>query len=154
MCSHCKLFILLLLIYSCAVIPALGSAAIPVQARRAMVVTVHQLASRAGAQMMKTGGNAVDAAVAVGFVLAVVHPQAGNLGGGGFMLTRMADGKTHFIDYRERLRRRRRQICIWMPRAMLLRMRAPLDTKRSGSQDPWRVWCMRRKSMASYRCSK
>ena len=101
MCSHCKLFILLLLIYSCAVIPALGSAAIPVQARRAMVVTVHQLASRAGAQMMKTGGNAVDAAVAVGFVLAVVHPQAGNLGGGGFMLTRMADGKTHFIDYRE-----------------------------------------------------
>ena len=67
-----------------------------------MVVTVHQLASRAGAQMMKTGGNAVDAAVAVGFVLAVVHPQAGNLGGGGFMLTRMADGKTHFIDYREK----------------------------------------------------
>jgi len=67
-----------------------------------MVVTVHPLASRAGAEMMKTGGNAVDAAVAVGFALAVVHPQAGNLGGGGFMLTRMADGKTHFIDYRER----------------------------------------------------
>ena len=67
-----------------------------------MVVSVHKLASRAGVQMMKAGGNAVDAAVAVGFALAVVHPQAGNLGGGGFMLIRMADGKTHFVDYREK----------------------------------------------------
>jgi gamma-glutamyltranspeptidase/glutathione hydrolase len=67
-----------------------------------MVASVHKLASRAGVQMMKAGGNAVDAAVAVGFALAVVHPQAGNLGGGGFMLIRMANGKTHFVDYREK----------------------------------------------------
>jgi gamma-glutamyltranspeptidase / glutathione hydrolase len=67
-----------------------------------MVASVHELASQAGAQIMQAGGNAVDAAVAVGFALAVVHPQAGNLGGGGFMLIRTADGNTHFIDYREK----------------------------------------------------
>jgi gamma-glutamyltranspeptidase/glutathione hydrolase len=67
-----------------------------------MVASVRASASRVGVQMMKAGGNAVDAAVAVGFALAVVHPQAGNLGGGGFMLIRLADGKTHFIDYREK----------------------------------------------------
>ncbi len=81
--SHCKLFILLLLISSAAGSQAYGSAVIPVQAPRAMVASVHKLASRAGVQMMKAGGNAVDAAIAVGFALAVVHPQAGNLGGGG-----------------------------------------------------------------------
>jgi gamma-glutamyltranspeptidase / glutathione hydrolase len=100
--SHCKLFILLLLIFSAGSKQALGSAAIPVQAPRAMVASVHKLASRAGVQTMRAGGNAVDAAVAVGFALAVVHPQAGNLGGGGFMLIRMADGKAHFVDYREK----------------------------------------------------
>jgi gamma-glutamyltranspeptidase/glutathione hydrolase len=100
--SQCKLFILLLLISAVAVSQASSSAVIPVQAPRAMVASVHKLASRAGVQMMKAGGNAVDAAVAVGFALAVVHPQAGNLGGGGFMLIRMADGRTHFVDYREK----------------------------------------------------
>src|SRR5436190_3501358 len=67
-----------------------------------MVVSQHELASRAGVEIMQAGGNAVDASVATGFALAVVHPPAGNLGGGGFMLLRTADGNVHFIDYREK----------------------------------------------------
>ena len=74
----------------------------PVHAQHAIVVSVHELASQAGVDVMQAGGNAVDAAVATGFALAVVHPAAGNIGGGGFMLIRMADGKTHFLDYREK----------------------------------------------------
>jgi gamma-glutamyltranspeptidase/glutathione hydrolase len=101
--SHCKLFILLLLVSTgAATARAFGAAVIPVQASHGMVASVHGLASRAGVQVMKAGGNAVDAAVAVGFALAVVNPRAGNLGGGGFMLIRMADGKKRFIDYREK----------------------------------------------------
>ena len=74
----------------------------PTHARHAMVASVHELASRAGLEMLRSGGNAVDAAVATGFALAVVHPQAGNLGGGGFLLLRNATGETHFIDFREK----------------------------------------------------
>jgi gamma-glutamyltranspeptidase/glutathione hydrolase len=74
----------------------------PVRAQHAMVVSVHALASQAGVDIMKQGGNAVDAAVAVGFTLAVVHPQAGNIGGGGFMLFRRPNGEVHFVDYREK----------------------------------------------------
>jgi len=91
----------LLLFAALLAAPALASTH-PAHGSHAMVASVHELASRAGVQIMQAGGNAVDAAVAVGFALAVVHPQAGNLGGGGFMLIRMPDGKTHFIDYREK----------------------------------------------------
>jgi len=74
----------------------------PVHAQHALVVTVHQLATQVGVEILQAGGNAVDSAVAVGFALAVVHSPAGNIGGGGFMLIRMADGAVHFIDYREK----------------------------------------------------
>lgn len=77
-------------------------AAQPVRARKAMVVSREGNATDAGVAVLRAGGNAIDAAVAVGFALAVTHPSAGNLGGGGFMLIRLADGRTTFIDFRER----------------------------------------------------
>lgn len=74
----------------------------PVHARHGMVVSVHHLASDAGLEVLREGGNAVDAAVATGFALAVVYPVAGNLGGGGFMLLRTHAGQATFIDFREK----------------------------------------------------
>jgi gamma-glutamyltranspeptidase/glutathione hydrolase len=91
---------LTLLLLVAAGIP--GWAAHPVRARHGMVVTVEPHATAVGVKVLESGGNAVDAAVAVGFALAVTHPGAGNLGGGGFMLLRMADGRTAFVDFRER----------------------------------------------------
>ncbi|MFH8135895.1 gamma-glutamyltransferase [Pantoea osteomyelitidis] len=73
----------------------------PVKAKNGMVASVDALATEVGVDILKQGGNAVDAAVAVGFALAVTHPQAGNLGGGGFMLLRTASGRTSAIDFRE-----------------------------------------------------
>jgi gamma-glutamyltranspeptidase/glutathione hydrolase len=81
---------------------AILSAHEPVRARHGMVVADEPLAADVGVEVLKSGGNAVDAAVAVGFALAVTHPFAGNLGGGGFMLLRFADGRSTFIDFRER----------------------------------------------------
>lgn len=71
----------------------------PARAQQAIVASCNEFASAAGIEVLKKGGNAVDAAVAVAFALAVVHPEAGNLGGGGYLLVRMADGRTKLIDY-------------------------------------------------------
>ena len=74
----------------------------PVAAENGMVVTAQHLATHVGVDILKAGGNAVDAAVAVGYALAVVYPAAGNLGGGGFMTIQMADGRKTFLDFREK----------------------------------------------------
>lgn len=100
--SRQKFLIGLLLAVAALAAPVARASTQPVRSEHTMVVTVHQLASQVGADMMKEGGNAIDAAVATGFALAVVHSPAGNIGGGGFMLIRMADGTAHFLDYREK----------------------------------------------------
>ena len=96
--------LILLLLAACVAMShhALADGLRPTHARKAMVVSIHPEASQAGVEILRKGGNAVDAAVATGFALAVVHPAAGNIGGGGFMLVRMADGTVHFLDYREK----------------------------------------------------
>src|SRR5207248_9472061 len=81
---------------------ALAASQAPVGAEHGMVVTAHKLATEVGVGVLKRGGNAVDAAVAVGYTLAVVYPAAGNLGGGGFMTIQLADGRKTFIDFREK----------------------------------------------------
>ena len=74
----------------------------PVAAENGMVVTAQSLATRVGMAVLKDGGNAVDAAVAVGYALAVVFPAAGNLGGSYFMTLQLADGRAAFLDFREK----------------------------------------------------
>lgn len=89
----------LTLLFSLTSLPL--SAKEPVTARHGMVVAQEPLAAEIGLQVLRDGGNAIDAAVAIGFALAVTHPVAGNIGGGGFMLVRLANGKSYFLDFRE-----------------------------------------------------
>ncbi len=85
-----------------AVTPVHAASQAPVAGENGMVVTAQHLATHVGVDVLKAGGNAVDAAVAVGYALAVVYPAAGNLGGGGFMTVQLADGRKTFLDFREK----------------------------------------------------
>ncbi|VVE26902.1 gamma-glutamyltranspeptidase [Pandoraea commovens] len=87
---------------SCALFNVHAASQAPVGAQNGMVVTAQHLASKVGVDVLKAGGNAVDAAVAVGYALAVVYPAAGNIGGGGFMTIQLADGRKTFLDFREK----------------------------------------------------
>src|SRR5258706_1104949 len=81
--------------------PAHAAAPAALESADGMVVTAQHLASDVGAAILEQGGNAIDAAVAVGYALAVVHPCCGNLGGGGFMTIHLADGRETFFNFRE-----------------------------------------------------
>jgi gamma-glutamyltranspeptidase / glutathione hydrolase len=101
-------FLFLLLIFSCDtarhvinINPYQYSITKKVIAKKGAVVSAHPLASKVGIEIMKQGGNAIDAAIATQLALAVVYPNAGNLGGGGFMVARLANGQTVALDYRE-----------------------------------------------------
>ena len=97
-----KLAILLVLLLASGGVTAVGAASRPpVRARNGMVASTSRIASEVGVEVLRRGGTAVDAAIAVAFALAVTWPAAGNLGGGGFMLIRLKDGRTTAIDYRE-----------------------------------------------------
>lgn len=74
----------------------------PVLAQKAMVVTAQHIATQVGLRILKQGGNAIDAAVAIGYALAVVHPCCGNIGGGGFMILHLSNGQNQFLDFREK----------------------------------------------------
>lgn len=98
--SFARTLVATTLTFSCLYAQAASQA--PVAAENGMVVTAQHLATHVGVDVLKNGGNAVDAAVAVGYALAVVYPAAGNLGGGGFMTLQLADGRKTFLDFREK----------------------------------------------------
>ena len=101
--KYYKIILTFLLINFClSFLLAAGSPKFPVRGKNGMVVTSEELASKVGVDILKKGGNAVDAAVAVGFALSVTYPTAGNLGGGGFMVIHFPDGKSTTIDFREK----------------------------------------------------
>jgi gamma-glutamyltranspeptidase/glutathione hydrolase len=93
----------LLVVVACAALSiTTGASSVPIRAQKGMVGSQSEIASRIGAEVIAAGGNAVDAAVATAFALAVTHPSAGNIGGGGFLVYRPASGEPVTYDFREK----------------------------------------------------
>lgn len=111
-----------------------------VRGAKAMVATDEELGSKAGVEILKRGGNAVDGAVAVAFALAVVEPAAGNIGGGGFMLVRLADGRTTFLDYREVAPGAATRNMYIKPDGKLDERASVIGTSRWPCRERWRDW--------------
>src|SRR3972149_4307390 len=97
-----KIFLIFSFLYFISAVSVRADAPDPVRSKNGIVVSASNLASKVGLQILKKGGNAIDAAVAVGFALAVTYPSAGNIGGGGFMVIHLADGRNTTIDFREK----------------------------------------------------
>lgn len=125
----------------------LAASPAPAEGENGMVVTAQHLATDVGIEVLKAGGNAVDAAVAVGYALAVTYPTAGNLGGGGFMTIRLADGTSRFLDFRER-RRPPPATCISTTRASRFPGRAPIPISRWACPGPSPGWNAHARPMA------
>ena len=107
--SKKNLVLLLFILFSS---PIYATTTLPVTAKQGMVVSEQRLASLVGIDILRAGGNAIDAAIAVGYALAVVNPCCGNIGGGGFMTLHLADGKELFINFREKHHCVQRKLCI------------------------------------------
>ena len=121
----------------------------PVVARNGMVATEQELASQIGLDILKAGGNAVDAAVGIGFALAVALPNAGNLGGGGFMMVHDAKtGKSVALDFREVAPSRPRATCTSMPKAMWWMASRSTPTTPWACPAPWPAWSTRSRAGA------
>ena len=118
----------------------------PTTARNGMVASSEPLASQAGVQILQAGGNAVDAAAAVGFALAVTFPQAGNLGGGGFMLIRKANGEAVVMDYREEAPEAATRTMFLDANGKLIPDAAPSARERRPFPERSRALCSRKKN--------
>ena len=120
--------------------PGHAASVAPVAAENGMVVSAQHLATMVGVDVLKRGGNAVDAAVAVGYALAVVYPAAGNLGGGGFMTIQLADGRKTFLDFRETAPKAATASMTSTRTATSSRICPPRGTSPSAYPAPSRAW--------------
>ena len=151
---HHKTMRLLVLVLLFAAEAGRAASNAPVAAKNGMVVTAQEHATRIGVEVLRNGGNAIDAAVAVGYALAVVYPAAGNLGGGGFMTLQLADGRKTFIDFRETAPLAATATMYLDANGNVIPDRARADTWRSRCRARCRGWSTPARSTARWRARR